>query len=144
MGHLFRINPQGVNSTDSVIVDWSSSAATPYDNATVAKISDSTTTQKEITSIPSPFARIELVKEAFGKVAGRSITGLTLDEVKKRLHGNSIYHKMVSDSLDVGQIFFNYPSMKDKVDIVVWDKNSHIQTLLNSSNVSHQNVGHVL
>ncbi len=144
MGHLFRINPQGVNNTDSVIVDWSSSAATPYDNATVAKISDSTTTQKEITSIPSPFARIELVKEAFGKVAGRSITGLTVDEVKKRLHGNSIYHKMVSDSLDVGQIFFNYPSMKDKVDIIVWDKNSHIQTLLNSSNANHQNVGKTL
>ena len=140
MGHLFRINQQGA----SVIVDWSTTASTPYDSASVAKISDTTTTQKEITSIPSPFARIELVKEAFRKVAGQSISGLSVAEVAARLHGNSIYHKMVSDSLDVGQIFFNYPSMKDKVDIVVWDKKQQLQLLLSSNNPAHQNVGKTL
>lgn len=144
MGYLFRINPQGVDTSNSVVVDWSSNAVTPYDNATVTKISDTTTTQKEITSIPSPFARIELVKEAFRKVVGQSISGCSVDEVKARLHGNTIYHKMVSDSLDVGQIFFSYPSMKDKIDILVWDKNVHIQQLLNSSNLAHQNVGKTL
>lgn len=140
MGHLFRINQQGT----SVTVDWSTTASTPYDNANVAKIPDTTTAQKEITSIPSPFARIELVKEAFRKVAGQSISGLSVAEVETRLHGNSIYHKMVSDSLDVGQIFFNYPSMKDKVDIVVWDKKQQLQLLLSSNNPAHQNVGKTL
>lgn len=144
MGYLFRINPQGITTNNSVVVDWNTSATTPYDNAHVSKISDSTTTQKEITSIPSPFARIELVKEAFGKIVRDSINGLTVEQVKNLLHGKSIYHKMVSDSLDVGQIFFSYPSMKDKIEIVVWDKNYHIQQLLNSRNPAHQNVGKTL
>ena len=47
---------------------------------------------------------------------------------------------MVSDSLDVGQIFFNYPSMKDRVEIKVWNK-KNIDELLNSSNTSHKTYG---
>ena len=49
----------------------------------------------EITSIPSPFARMDLVKRAFKIVAEGS------------LEGKTAYHKLVSDCLDVGQIFFN-------------------------------------
>ena len=139
MGHIFRIN-KGATGTTSTIVDWSISARSTYDHGFVDKIQDSTTTQKEITSIPSPFARIELVKEAFAKVIKGSINDLSVDEVKDMLHGNTIYHKMVSDSLDVGQIFFNYPSMKDKVEIKVWDINC-INELLASPNKTHQIYG---
>ena len=49
----------------------------------------------ELTSIPSPFARMDLVKRAFKIVAEGS------------LEGKTAYHKLVSDCLDVGQIFFN-------------------------------------
>ena len=112
MGHLFRIN-KGATGTNSTIVDWSNTPRSTYDHGFVDRIEDTTTTQSEITSIPSPFARIELVKEAFGKIIKGSLTNLSVDDVKTMLHGNTIYHKMVSDSLDVGQIFFNYPSMKD-------------------------------
>ena len=139
MGYLFRIN-KGATGTKSTIVDWSNTPRSTYDHGFVNKIEDSTTTQNEITSIPSPFARIELVKEAFRKVVGESLSNLSVGEVEKRLHGNSIYHKMVSDSLDVGQIFFNYPSMKDRVEIKVWNKD-HINELLKSSNLSHQTYG---
>lgn len=139
MGYLFRIN-KGATGTKSTIVDWSNTPRSTYDHGFVNKIEDSTTTQSEITSIPSPFARIELVKEAFRKVVGESLSNLSVGEVEKRLHGNSIYHKMVSDSLDVGQIFFNYPSMKDRVEIKVWNKD-HINELLKSPNLSHQTYG---
>lgn len=139
MAYLFRINKKatGVNN---IFVDWNSSANSTYNQGFINNISDTSTTQREITSIPSPFARIELAKEAFAKVVGGSINGLSVEEVKKRLHGNSIYHKMVSDALDVGQIFFNYPSMKDKVEIIVWDP-SNIANLKNSVNHAHKIYG---
>lgn len=139
MGYLFRIN-KGATGTNHTIVDWSNSPRSTYNHGFVSMIKDSTTTQNEITSIPSPFARIELVKEAFAKVIGGSLNNLTVAEVEGRLHGNTIYHKMVSDSFDVGQIFFNYPSMKDKVEIKVWNQ-SHINQLLQSTDPSHKLFG---
>ena len=111
MGHIFKINPN-TGQTTATVVDWSKTNTTPYTHGIVDAISATTNSQKEITSIPSPFARIELVKEAFGKIVPDSINSLLPDQVLELLHGNTIYHKMVSDSLDVGQIFFSYPSMK--------------------------------
>ena len=143
MGHIFKINPN-MGQTTATVVDWSKTNTTPYTHGIVDAISATTNSQKEITSIPSPFARIELVKEAFGKIVPDSINSLLPDQVLELLHGNTIYHKMVSDSLDVGQIFFSYPSMKDKVEIVVWDKNVQINQLLNSPNKSHKIVGKTL
>lgn len=143
MGYLFRINKTDGNQA-TTIVDWSNSPKTPYDHGFVDKIKDSTTTQKEITSIPSPFARIELVKEAFGKIVPESITKYSSSQVAELLHGNSIYHKMVSDSLDVAQIFFCYPSMKDKVEIKVWDKNVCLNQLENSNEKAHKILGSTL
>lgn len=61
----------------------------------------------EITSIPSPFARMDLVKRAFKIVAEGS------------LEGKTAYHKLVSDCLDVGQIFFNIEKYRDKIEIIV-------------------------
>lgn len=139
MGYLFRINKKATG-TNNTIVDWSNTPHSTYDHGFVTKIEDTTTTQREITSIPSPFARIELVKEAFRKIIDGTLNNLTVDEVKKRLHGKSIYHKMVSDSLDVGQIFFNYPTMKDRVEIKVWNQNL-INELLNSKNPSIRTYG---
>lgn len=141
MGYLFRIKKAGAGSSKTTIVDWSNSAATTYNHGYVDAIDDATTTQKEITSIPSPFARIELVKEAFGKIIPQSFSQLSAEQVKNFLSGNSIYHKMVSDTLDVAQIFFAYPTMQDKVDIIVWDKNKQLQELHQSSNHNHQIVG---
>lgn len=143
MGHLFRINSKD-SGTKTTIVDWSNANSTPYDKGYVDKIDDTTTTQREITSIPSPFARIELVKEAFGKIVRDSVSGLSPKNILELLHGNSIYHKMVSDTLDIAQIFFSYPSMEDKVEIIVWDKAKQIADLLSSSNDAHRIVGKTL
>jgi hypothetical protein len=95
MGKVFRIYGQGNNN----IEDWAQVSNNPYTTQTIAQIKDpnGATPSKEITSIPSPFARIDLVKSAFREVVDSG-----------NLDGNTIFHKMVSDSLDVGEIFFNY------------------------------------
>lgn len=146
MGHIFRINKTGNNRADNLttIVDWSTSSATTYNHGYVDGITDTTTTQREITSIPSPFARIELVKEAFAKVTPTTIVGMPVDRVKESIYGKTIYHKMVSDTLDVAQLFFSYPNMEDKLEIVVWDRHKEIEKLKNSRSASHQLVGKTL
>ena len=83
----------------------------------------------EITSIPSPFARMDLVKRAFKIVAESSLVGKTA------------YHKLVSDCLDVGQIFFNIEKYRDKIEIIVWDKNNNLSELADSDYEEHNRLG---
>ena len=83
----------------------------------------------EITSIPSPFARMDLVKRAFKIVAESS------------LEGKTAYHKLVSDCLDVGQIFFNIEKYRDKIEIIVWDKKNCLAELSESDYEEHIRLG---
>ena len=71
----------------------------------------------EITSIPSPFARIDLAKSAFKYVAENGVVGKTA------------FHKIVSDCLDVAQIFFEIEKYRDFIEVVVWDKRTHLAEL---------------
>ena len=116
MAKVFRLyNIQGNNN----IVDWQESKE--YGTQAISEIvdPDGATARKEITSIPSPFARIDLVKTAF-----REVTNMARDAKDKRaaLKGGTIYHKMVSEMFDVAQIFFNIDRFKDKFEILVWDR----------------------
>lgn len=85
--------------------------------------------KNEITSIPSPFARMDLVKNAFKIVADSS------------LNGSTIYHKLVSDALDVGQIFFNIEKYREVIEIIVWDKRNALQELDTSFCNEHKRLG---
>jgi hypothetical protein len=69
------------------------------------------------TSIPSPFARIALVKTAFGEVAEHGDKALTA------------YQKIVSDSLDVAEIFFTFDKWKDKIELVTWKYGRKVNSL---------------
>lgn len=116
MAKVFRLyNIQGNNN----IVDWQESKE--YGTQAISEIidPDGATARKEITSIPSPFARIDLVKTAF-----REVTNLARDAKDKKaaLKGGTIYHKMVSEMFDIAQIFFNIDRFRDKFEIVVWDR----------------------
>ena len=106
MEKVFRLH-----TGDDNLVGWGESSA--YGNTAIKEIKDpnGATSKKEITSIPSPFARMDLVKTAF-KVITES----------KDLDGDSIHHKLISDCFDVGEIFFNIDKFRDKVRIIVWDK----------------------
>lgn len=71
----------------------------------------------EPTSIPSPFARIALAKTAFGEVAE---------------HGDNasdVYQKIVSDCLDVAEIFFTFDKWDKQLVILKWDKDKNLEEL---------------
>lgn len=87
---------------------------------------------REITSIPSPYARIDLVKTAFKEVANLGP------------EGNTTFHKMVSDALDIGQIFFNADKYKDQIEIISWDRRTDLDQLINSPNQQHKLLGESL
>ena len=114
------------------LYDWQSS--NPLNDKAIAAIEDPNGehSSREITSIPSPYARIDLVRTAFGAVAN-------LDPI-----GTTIHHKMVSDALDIGQIFFNYEKFQDKIEIISWNPKDDLDSLVNSNNPSHKLLGESL
>lgn len=136
MSKVFRLYKEGTTTYQG----WNESPAFPYNSNARDTIEDpdGASAKNEITSIPSPFARIDLVKTAFREVCRRATKDI------KELDGNTIFHKMVSDSLDVGEIFFNIDKFKDKIEILTWDPSSMIPALKDDNNVSHYYVADAL
>lgn len=128
MAKVFRLYKEGASFTG-----WNNSTTFPYNLTarTTIEDPDGASARNEITSIPSPFARIDLVKTAFREICRRANTNI------KELEGQTIFHKMVSDSLDVGEIFFNIDKLQGKVDIITWDWVSEINKLKQDGNDSH-------
>ena len=128
MAKVFRLY-KGNNN----IQDWGSSVQ--YGEHAINQIEDpnAADVKKEITSIPSPFARIDLVKNAYKEVVKSG-----------NLHGNTIFHKMVSDSLDIAQIFFNLPKLQDRVKVLVWDVQQELNNLCNNASLEQKRVGETL
>ncbi len=87
------------------------------------------------TAIPSPFARMDLVKTAF-----QNISKTTELKAYKDNDGNVIAsqydEKLVSYCLDLAEILFNYDSLRDRINIIVWDKDTDLQ------NNNNQDEGH--
>jgi hypothetical protein len=117
---IFRIFDGGA-ATNS---DWHEYSQFPYDdkNRDCIQVGNGDKASDEITSIPSPFARIDIAKNAFKEVC------------KRGLDGKTIFHKTVSDVLDVGEIFFNYDKFKDMIEIIKWDPQN--MQALKDNNVS--------
>ena len=134
MSKVFRLYKNG----DNTFTDWHESASFPYnsenrDGKNGIDDPDGASSKNEITSIPSPFARIDLVKTAFVRVCQPDV-----NTQKINLDGNTIFHKMVSDTLDVGEIFFNIDKYSDKIEIVKWDSVAMISLLENSDKEGHR------
>ncbi|SDD65005.1 hypothetical protein SAMN04488104_104416 [Algoriphagus faecimaris] len=105
MGKVFRIHSSGQEKTG-----WfQSSPIGAKELETIKADKDDVAT-----SIPSPFARIDLVKTAFGWVRNHE------------LEGQSGYHKLVSDALDVAQLFYlsQNAQYRNDITIVEWSKES--------------------
>ena len=136
MSKVFRLYKEGTTTFQG----WNENPAFPYNSNAQDTIEDpdGASAKNEITSIPSPFARIDLVKTAFKEVCRRATRDI------RELDGNTIFHKMVSDSLDVGEIFFNIDKFKEKIEIITWDPSVMIDALKNDRNVSHYYVADAL
>ncbi len=131
MSKIFRLHKEG----SSTYEDWNNSPAFPYNSTGRDSIEDpdGASVRHEITSIPSPFARVDLVKTAFKEVC-------KVDPQLRRvnLDGNTIYHKMVSDTLDVAEIFFNIDKYGDKLEVIKWDPSLMLPELEQSDNAGHR------
>lgn len=122
MAKVFRIH----NGTDGT--GWFNSTSITFD-----RLNEIITEGKEIAnSIPSPFARIDLFKSAFRWVSVNDI------------HGRTYNHKLVSDALDVGQLFFYYKKHKEKVAIASWEPTKGFERMKKSSVKNHQGLSQTL
>ncbi|MDI9358308.1 MAG: hypothetical protein QM528_05135 [Phycisphaerales bacterium] len=74
----------------------------------------------DITSIPSPFARFDLVMTAFKEIT-KSYKNQTALQ-------NNIYYQIVSDCLDVAEIFCNRQRYGDKINVKTWSTGLTIDT----------------
>lgn len=131
MAKVLRLHDGGNNTING----WSSSAK--YTSKIIESIVDpnSLETTKPITSIPSPFARLELLTSAFSYVAQTDNSGRYPNMDK-----NTIYNKMVSDSLDVGQIFFHMDELSEDFEVIAWDKDTDLVALQNSTTLGHKSL----
>lgn len=131
MAEILRLHDGETNYTD-----WKGSDA-GYDLNDIEKIKDPASgTMKEVTSIPSPFARFHLFEHAF-----KSITSAAINNPEK-LEGKSMYHKLISDALDVGETLFNYYTLDANpnynLETITWNKKKDITQLRKSNIKSHK------
>ncbi len=138
---VFRLH-QGQEGTG-----WFVSAAIDKDALKTIK-----TEGKDIaSSIPSPFARIDLVKSAFdwinyqiSSIVGAYPQGVEItreDKLKMReiIEGKTAQNKLISDALDVAQMFYKYPTINDKIEIIAWKPKDRFKDLIeNSLNKKHR------
>jgi len=119
---------------NDALEDWQISQV--YGKTEIEGIADPTgaTASKQITSIPSPFARMDLVQTAF----------FYLSQKEHPLDGNTMHHKIVSDALDIGEIFFKIDQVRDDVAIIAWDKKNDLEKLIASDNPKHRLYGETL
>lgn len=93
------------------------------------------------TAIPSPFARIDLVKTAFRNITkSPDLKAYTKDS---NVVAGKDDEKLVSDALDLAEFLFNIDSIKDKVKIIVWDRETELAKL-KSGSVAHRHLAETL
>lgn len=126
MSHIFRLYTHGADTYQ----DWHGMSAFPYNHSNRQNIQDpeGDSAKVEITSIPSPFARIDVAKNAFMEVN------------RLGLNGDTIFHKTVSDILDVGEIFFNYDKFSSIIDIITWHPDN-MQNMQMGSSIGNKFLG---
>ncbi|MBD5261834.1 MAG: hypothetical protein HDS38_06860 [Bacteroides sp.] len=126
MAKVFRLHNAGTDT----IGGWGNS--NQYNSTIINSITDpaGATATREITSIPSPFARMDLVKEAFAFVN------------RIGLDGDTIHHKMVSHTLDIAQIFYNFDNYRESglLELIKWDA-TEVDGLRNSNDSQHRLLG---
>lgn len=133
MSHGYRLHTGGSQTLDG----WDTSRQ--YGTNEINNIQDPSgaIASLPITSVPTPFASLELARNAF-EVCGAVSHGVN------NVKGTTIYHKIVSSCLDTLEIFFNFNKLNAYVDIIPWNANNEITGLLNSENPSHQRLGQTL
>jgi len=115
----------GNHGLSNTLLHWDESQM--YDDKQIKAIESSNKDSlSQPTSIPSPFARIALVKTAFSEVAQYGEKAL------------KAYQLIVSETLDVAEIFFTFSKWRDRVEIIQWDKQKDLNDLKKSAPQLHK------
>lgn len=119
--YIFRLQNEGDFGLVNTIEHWGVSNMYGEKQRNAIKSSNEES-ENQPTSIPSPFARIALVKTAFAEVAAYG---------DKALHS---YQKIVSDTLDIAEIFFTLNKWKSKgvIEVITWNKSINLSELSNN------------
>lgn len=98
-------------------------------------------------SIPSPFAQIDLVKSAFewinfqvSQIVGSNPTLTNQDRtnIVNIINGNTAQNQLISQAFDIGQVFFKYPALKNRFDIIAWNPANRFAANINGNNSNNQ------
>lgn len=115
---IFRLHEGGITEETG----WFKSGIITSDHLKTIK-----TEGKDVaTSIPTPFATFDLIKSAFKWVAENGIKG------------NTAHHKLVSDALDVAQLFYSSPKFSNKIRIIAWNPKDRLKELIETGNKTHK------
>lgn len=119
-------------TTKSVSEDWI--AVEPYSDDDIRQIKDPNggLSRNPRTAIPSPFAQLDLIKNAFEHLqpTPSGMAGIVSEQI------------MVSNALDVAQLFFEYENHRHQLHIVRWNKSTELQRL--KSEPEHRLYGETL
>ncbi|MDR2835988.1 MAG: hypothetical protein LBV69_07330 [Bacteroidales bacterium] len=123
---VFRLQDDGTqHGLENTIKGWEKSKM--YDDWSINSIESSNiNSTTEPTSIPTPFARIALAKTAFAEVS----------EYGEK--APAIYKKIVSDCLDVAEIFFTFDKWKSQITILKWIVGKDLDDLKNTSPIFYK------
>lgn len=132
MAKILRLHTNA--STD--LEGWKQSIQ--IDSSLIQHISDPSggRARKVSTSIPSPLARMHLFRTAFEFV---------VNDPAANLHDNTVYHKMVSQCLDVLELIYNFDKFRQaekKLLIRRWNIDEKLQQL--KGNTNHQLLANTL
>lgn len=126
---IFRIYDQ--NNAANVNTDGWAAMTTPLSADQINTIQDPTggLPSREITSIPSPWGRLDLVRTAFRNIVA-----------SKRVDGDTLDHKLVSDTLDVAQICFHLARLSKQgiVRTMRWGRQTELDALADSPHKGHR------
>ena len=86
---------------------------------------------KPRTAIPSPFAQMDLVKNAFKRLS-----------VHPNLKGELMDERLVSNALDIAQLFFFFTELSNRLKIIVWNRQTEVERL--KSDPQHRLLGETI
>lgn len=96
------------------------------------------------TAIPSPFARIDLVKTAIENITQTpELKAYDSDKSEGQTVAGRNDERLVSHCLDMAELLFNADSFKGELEIITWDVQTAIEELKNGT-AGHRELGETL
>lgn len=112
--HVFRAHDDG--ASDIRLECWGHSSKLDSNKIRTIKDTIRKGSSKVATSVPSPFARMHLFDTAFKMVS-------------EQLDGDTVYHQLVSDCLDIFQLLFTKGNENTGIKFKQWNKEERIKKL---------------